>query len=48
MEKAIFQLGTTSILMAFGLGCSVFGVRTVEEAPYAVIEEAGGVEVREY
>ena len=40
-----FQITALSLVLA---GCSMFGVRTVEEAPYTVISSDGDIELREY
>ena len=39
-------LGTASLV--FPVGCTVFGIRTVEEASYKVLRDGGGIELREY
>ena len=36
------------ICVFFGAGCTVFGIRTSEEANYKVLGESGRIELREY
>lgn len=44
-----FTLAILSVLsVAFITGCSIFGIRTAEEAPYKVLEAYGEFEIREY
>ena len=44
MKKPLISL-LSSLLMA---GCSVFGIRTVEEAPYTVLLQDGDIQIRQY
>lgn len=43
--KSTITIFLTSILIS---GCSLFGIRTTEQAPYKVLSENGSFEVREY
>ena len=38
----------TPIILFFTAGCSVFGVESVEQAPYSVVQKDGAFEIREY
>ena len=50
MRKLTAALTGITTLSAFALtgGCSLVGIRTTEEPPYALIEEEGAFEVRRY
>ena len=39
---------TTGLIAALLSGCSLFGIRTVEQAGYQVVETQGDIELREY
>ena len=43
-----FGAGVVVICTFFPVGCTVFGVRTVEEASYKVLNDYGQIELREY
>jgi hypothetical protein len=46
--SAMKQTGVVMVVSLLASACSVFGVRTAEEAPYEVVREDGRFEIREY
>ncbi len=46
--KTLLAGATTILAGSFLGGCTVFGIRTVEEPPYSIVVEDGDIEVRDY
>lgn len=43
-----FKFLVSSVVLVFSSGCSVFGVETVEEAPYQMVQKEMQFEIRDY